>query len=217
MSSARVKSFFDLYEPEYLELTNPVQRIINVNNIGLTIVQHKYSKVICMRGKKQVSSLTLAERGKLNTVITCMNAAGVLVPPLLISHRKNMKTELMLGAPNGAVAECHVSGWVQADIFIRWLQHFIQFTKSSAADHVLLVLDGNYSHTRNFALIDSAKKNHVTIICLPPHSTHKMQPLDVAFIAPLKTYYTQEIENWLRENQLSVVSAVVVASIFCKT
>ncbi|XP_050508622.1 uncharacterized protein LOC126885873 [Diabrotica virgifera virgifera] len=70
--------------------------------------------------------------------------------------------------------------------------------------------------TRNVALIDLAKQNHVTIICLPPHSTHKMQPLDVAFIAPLKTYYAKEIENWLRENQLSVVSPHAVASIFCK-
>ncbi|XP_072398344.1 uncharacterized protein [Diabrotica undecimpunctata] len=179
MSCARVKyftpenvsKFFDLYEPEYFKLINSAQRTFNVEETGLTIVQHKHSKVISMRGKKQVSSLTSAERGKLITAITCMNAAGVFVPPLLIFPRKNMKTELMLRAPTGAVAECHVSGWVQADIFTRWLQHFIKFTKPSAADPVLLVLDGHYSHTRN----------------LPPHSTHKMQPLDVAFMAPLKT------------------------------
>ncbi|XP_072384664.1 uncharacterized protein [Diabrotica undecimpunctata] len=166
MSCARVKSFtpenvskfFDLYEPEYLKLTNPAQRIFNVDETGLTIVQHKHSKVIFMKGKKQVSSLTSAERGKLITAITCMNAAEVFVPPLLIFPRKNRKTELMLGAPTGAVAECHVSGWVQADIFTRWLQHFIKFTKPSAADPVLFVLDGHYSHTRNVALIDLANK-----------------------------------------------------------
>ncbi|XP_072389656.1 uncharacterized protein [Diabrotica undecimpunctata] len=146
-----------------------------------------------MREKKQVSSLTSAERGKLITVITCMNAAGVLVPPLLIFPRKNIKTELMLGAPTEAMSECHVSGWVQADICTRWLQHFIIFTKPSAADPILLVLDGHYSHTRNVALIELAKQHHLTIICLPPHSTHKVQPLDVVFMTLLKTYYDSEI------------------------
>lgn len=127
-----------------------------------------------------------------------------------------MKAELMIGAPSGAVAECHISGWAQADIFTKWFAHFIKFTKPCATDPVLLVLDGHYSHTRNIEVIDLAKKNHVTIICLPPHSTNKMQPLDVAFMSPLKTYYAQEIENWLRENQLSIISTYAIAGIFCK-
>ncbi|XP_072380494.1 uncharacterized protein [Diabrotica undecimpunctata] len=200
MSCARVNSFtpenvskfFDLYEPEYLKLTIPAKRIFNVDETGLTIVQHKHSKVISMREKKQVLSLTSAERGKLITAITCMNAAGVFVPPLLIFPRKNIKPELMLGAPRAARSSRRMPSWVQADIFTRWLHHFIKFTKPSAADPVLLVLDGHYSHTRNVALIDLAKQNHVTIICLPFQATHKMQPLDVAFMAPLKIYYAQK-------------------------
>ncbi|XP_072380614.1 uncharacterized protein [Diabrotica undecimpunctata] len=127
-----------------------------------------------MEGISESSLYGSLESGHLD-IPESTNAAGVFVSPLLIFPRKNMKTELMLGAPTGAVTECHVSGWVQADIFTRWLQHFIKFTKPSAADPVLLVLDGHYSHTRNVALIDLAKQNHVTIICLPPHSTHKMQ------------------------------------------
>nr|CAH7767142.1 unnamed protein product [Callosobruchus chinensis] len=224
MSAARVKSFtpekvsgfFDLYEPEYNKIQNPSQRVFNVDETGITIVQHKHSKVISLKGKKQISTLTSAERGKLITIITCMNASGVYIPPVLIFPRKNMKAELMIGAPAGAVAECHISGWVQTDIFTRWFKHFIKFAKPTAADPVLLVLDGHFSHTRNIELIDLAKENHVTIICLPPHSTNKMQPLDVAFMSPLKTFYAQEIENWLRENQLNTVSQYGIASIFCK-
>lgn len=37
-------------------------------------------------------------------------------------------------------------------------------------------------------------------MCLPPHSTHNMQPIDVRFRFPLKTYYAQAIETWLRHN-----------------
>jgi hypothetical protein len=33
------------------------------------------------------------------------------------------------------------------------------------------------------------------VICLPPHSSHKMQPLDKAFMGPPKTFCCQEIEK----------------------
>jgi len=39
-----------------------------------------------MRGKKEVTSLTLAERGYLITIVTCMNATGKYMPPLIVSR-----------------------------------------------------------------------------------------------------------------------------------
>jgi hypothetical protein len=32
---------------------------------------------------------------------------------------------------------------------------------------------------------------------LPPHSSHKLQPLDKGFFGPLKTAYASELEKWL--------------------
>jgi hypothetical protein len=49
-------------------------------------------------------------------------------------------------------------------------------------------------HTRNLD-VDKAKEHGVAIVSLLPHSTHKMQPLDVGLMKPLKTYYAQEIET----------------------
>lgn len=57
----------------------------------------------------------------------------------------------------------------------------------------LLTLDGRYSHTRNIDLLKLARENGVTIISLPPHSNHKMQPVDITFVGPLKLYYIEEI------------------------
>ena len=80
-------------------------------------MQHRHSKVVSMRGKKEMDSLTSAERGNLITVFTCMNATGIYVPPLIVFPRKNMKEEVMDGAPADSISACHPSGWVQADIF----------------------------------------------------------------------------------------------------
>jgi hypothetical protein len=60
-------------------------------------------------------------------------------------------------------------------------------------DPVILLLDGHYSHTRNLEVNTLAQENHVDIICLPPHGSHKMHPLDRTFMGPLKTFYWQEV------------------------
>ena len=66
-------------------------------------------------------------------------------------------------------------GEYRARFFSRWFLHFVKHTKPKK-DPVILVLDGHYSHTRDLEVIISAQGNHVDIICLPPHSSHKMQP-----------------------------------------
>jgi hypothetical protein len=41
-----------------------------------------------------------------------------------------------------------------------------------------------------------------------------MQPLDVGFMFPLKTYYGQEIETWLANNPNRVVTPYLVSKLF---
>ncbi|XP_067120893.1 uncharacterized protein [Centruroides vittatus] len=222
VSAARVKgfnpvavnNFFDLYEPEIEKIKSSPHRVYNVDETGITVVQHKRSKVISVKGKQQVAALTSLERGKLMTVVTCMNACGSYVPPLIIFPRKNMGQELMDDAPAGSIGDCHPSGWIQTHQFTKWFQHFINFVKPSEDDPVILILDGHYTHTRNIDVINLARENNVAIVCLPPHCTHKMQPMDVAFMKPLKTYYAQEIETWLRNNPGRTVTNKYVVRLF---
>jgi hypothetical protein len=98
-----------------------------------------------------------------------------------------MKQELMSGTPPGSVHACHPSGWIQSQIF------FFEHTKLTKEDPVILVWDGPYSHTRNLEVSTLASENHVEIICLPLHSSRKMQLLDKAFMGPLKMFYCKEI------------------------
>lgn len=52
------------------------------------------------------------------------------------------------------------------------------------------------------------------VVCLPPHCTHRMQPLDIGFMKPLKTYYAHEIETWLRNNPGRTLSNKYVCKLF---
>lgn len=211
-----VSQFFDIFEPALDAIKNNPSRLFNCDETGITVVQHKHTKVIALKGKKQISALQAAERGSLITVVTCMSPSGHYIPPLLIFPRKNMKMELMNGAPLGSIYACHPSGWIQTDIFTEWFRHFLLHVKPTEEDPAVLVLDGHFTHTRNIELINLARENHVSIVCLPPHSTHKMQPLDVAFMGPLKTFYAQEIESWLRNNPGRVVTVYQISEILGK-
>lgn len=211
----KVNTFFDILDAEFEKHNYPADCIYNVDETGLTVVQSKVSEVIGLKGKRQISSLTSAERGGLITIVAAMSAGGTFIPPLMIFPRKNMNQQLMKGAPAGAVGVCHPSGWIQSNIFVQWFDHFIKITKPCETSPVLLILDGHYSHTRNLEIIEKARENFVTIICLPPHTTHKLQPLDKTFMGALKSYYSEQIRLWIRQNNRRL-SPFDIAELFGK-
>ena len=47
---------------------NP-ERLYNCDETGVTIVQHKHTKILRLKGKRQISSLQSAERESLVTVV----------------------------------------------------------------------------------------------------------------------------------------------------
>jgi hypothetical protein len=64
--------------------------------------------------------------------------------------------------------------------------------------------------------LGSYKASRVFIIWLPPHSTHKMQHLDKAFMGPPKTFCCQEIEKWLRPNPGRFFAVFKISKLFGK-
>lgn len=200
-SKENTRKFYNLLDEVYEKQKFTPDKIYNVDESGITVVQSKVAKVIAFKGKKQIAALTSGERGALITIVACMNASGSYVPPLVIFPRKNMSEQLKKGAPPGTIFAAHPSGWIQTNSFTQWFQHFIQHSNPTEEKPVLLILDGHYSHTQNIDLIDLAKEHHVTILSLPPHCSHKLQPLDKTFMGPLKVFYSEEIRVWLRQNQ----------------
>ena len=128
-SKASVDAFFDLLEVEYARHNFEPSRIFNVDETGLSIVQSKIPKVIALKGKRQVGSVTSAERGSLVTVVACMSAGGTYVPPMMIFPRKNFTELLTKGAPPGTVFTCQPSGWINSAVFLEWFDHFISNVK----------------------------------------------------------------------------------------
>lgn len=209
-----VGNFYQLLGETYDALHLTPDRIYNCDETGISVVSKTKSKIIALKGRKQVGSLSSAERGQTVTVEICLNAAGTYMPPLIIFPRQRMKAELLDHAPPGTTSACNPKGWITAEIFTVWFKQFIQFTGVSPSNKVLLLLDGHVSHTQNLDVIDLARQHGVVIICFPPHCTHKLQPADVAFMRPLSTYYDHAASNWLRSHPGRVITMFQISEIF---
>ncbi|KAJ3659805.1 hypothetical protein Zmor_011473 [Zophobas morio] len=190
-------------------------RIWNVDESGLSTVPSKNSKIFATKGRKQVGVLTSAERGQHVTVVCAMNVIGSYVPPALIFPRKRLKNELMDNSPPGSVAFAQEKGWMTGPVFLQWLDHFVKYVKPSPEDKILLILDGHGSH-KSLEVLEFTKKHGIILFCLPPHTTHRLQPLDVTFYSSLTNYYNIELEKWLKNHPGRVVTHFQVASILKK-
>jgi hypothetical protein len=58
----------------------------------------------------------------------------------------------------------------------------------------LLIFDGFGSHL-DLGLIEYCLAHKILPFCLPAHTSHILQPLDVSIFSPMKTYYGQEVNN----------------------
>ena len=71
----------------YIIQHNPA-RLYNCDETGITTVQHKYTKILGLKGKPQISSVQPAERGSLVKVVNCMSPTGHYIPTLLVFQKK---------------------------------------------------------------------------------------------------------------------------------
>lgn len=124
-----------------------------------------------------------------------MNATGTFIPPAMIFPRLRHKPELYRDAPAGTLQMISESGYMNATLFVDYLKHFQNHVRATAENPALLIIDNHSSHI-TLEGITFARDNHITILTLPPHSSHQIQPLDRVFFGPLKSLYANEVNKW---------------------
>ena len=194
----QVALFFENLRRLLEKYSFPASRIFNADETGVSSV-HENSKVLSMKGKRQVGKLTSGERGRNITLMFCMSAIGQYIPPLFIFPRQKMNQRLMIGAPEESIGVAQPNGWMNGNIFLTWLKHFEKHVHPTEQSPVLLVLDGHCSH-KELEVIRYARAHHIHMLSTPPHTTHKLQPLDRSFMKPFKGAYAEACSFWMRKN-----------------
>lgn len=130
-----------------------------------------------------------SEQGQTVTAVCAMSAgAGVHhIPPFFIFARKRLNLQLIKGGPVGCDMGVAKKDYMDTPwtTFIIWLKHFKKFACPTEERSILLILDNHVSHT-SLEAVTFAKQNNIHLLSLPPHSSHKTQPLDRIFLGLLK-------------------------------
>lgn len=191
-----VKHFFENLDEVTKKNNFQPSRIFNVDETGITNV-HKPSSILAPKGQKQVGGATSGERGRTVSVCCAFNAVGSYVPPMFIFPRERMGPAFERGGPAGSLYRCSKNGWMTDHLFQDWLKHFADFCTASKETPVLLILDNHCSHT-SLATYNFCRDNGIVLVSLPPHTSHKLQPLDVTFYGPLKAEYRRQCDHFMK-------------------
>lgn len=210
----QVTKFFNLLSSAMEKYNFEPDQIYNADETGMNTVP-KPRKIIAQKGRKQVGRIVSTERG-FNVTVTCaMSASGSFVPAFVLFPRKRMSDLLMKGCPAGTVGYANGTGWMDTEHFLKYLEHFAKYTNASEDRKILLILDNHSSH-RNLEVITKARSLNVVMISLPPHTSHRMQPLDCCFYGPLKCQYARECDKWMTNHPAKRISVYDVMELFGK-
>lgn len=186
--------------------------IYNIDEKGISI-DHKPPYVVA--DASYCPQSVTSGRGKTVTVLGGGSASGVALPPYFVFPGKRMRAELLEGGSPGASATVSETGWSNSTIFREYLEtHFLKFVPGREDQKVLLLVDGHRSHV-SVDLVRWAKEKGIIIFILPAHTSHILQPMDVACYGPLEKIYNNLCHKLMRESS-APITRYNVCSIACK-
>jgi hypothetical protein len=125
------------------------------------------------------------------TVIQAINADGWAIPPFIVVAGQYHLASWYRGSNRAGdwTITTTQNGWTNNETGLEWLKHLDRYiTNRSVGPYRLLILDGPESHlSADFAIY--CEENNIITLCMPPHSSHSLQPLDVGCFKPSKKAY----------------------------
>ncbi|ODM16858.1 hypothetical protein SI65_07823 [Aspergillus cristatus] len=198
-----IKEWFDQVQITIMQYGIAFEDIYNFDETGYAMGLIATAKVVTRAEMTGRPFLVQPGNREWVTSIECINSTGWALPPCIIFkgkvHIEGWYQDEAL--PKDWRIEVSDNGWTTDQIGLRWLQNtFIPATNGHMiGKYRLLILDGHGSHlTPQFDEICS--QNDIIPICMPAHSSHLLQPLDVGCFAPLKMAYGCLVENRARQN-----------------
>jgi hypothetical protein len=196
-----IREWFDCVQRTIIQYGILSEDIYNFDETGFAMGLIATAKVVTRAEYYGRRSLLQPGNREWVTSIECTNASGWALPPCLIFKGKVFIRSWFEdpALPNDWQFELSPNGWTSNEIGLRWLQKlFIPSTTTrTKGKYRLLILDGHGSHlTPQFD--QSCSQNDIIPICMPPHSSHLLQPLDIGCFAGLKRSYGRLVETKMR-------------------
>ena len=174
--------------------------IYNFDEAGFLMGMIATAKVVTSMESRNRPKVAQPGNREWVSIIQGVSSYGWAIPPFIIFKGQ---THLSAWYENSGLKKDWVivlseNGWTTNTIGYEWIQHFNTHTKDrTIGTYRLLILDGHESHC-SVQFDQYCKENNIITLCMPPHSSHILQPLDVGCFSPLKRSYGKEIEKLVR-------------------
>ena len=155
------------------------------------------------RGSRLVHSIEPNQKEHFS-VLSCINADGGCIPNFYILKGCYFLVDYIANCEEGAVMGMQPKAWMTRWLFESWIFHFIKCLKRGPgvdlSNRHLLILDGHNSHV-TLQVVKISMESGLDIISLPSHTSHALQPLDIACFKPFKTAFRQIRDAWCLANK----------------
>lgn len=189
------------------------QDIYNFDETGFQMGQISASMVVTDASKPERPKQVKPTNTQWVTLIQGACADGSIIPPFLVFKGKELNhTWFHQGLPLTWAFTVSPNGWTTDQIGFQWIQHFEKHTRQkTVGSKRLLVLDNHGSHTtpqfRTFC-----EDNSIVLLWMPPHSSHMLQPMDVGCFGPLKTAFSKQNQDLIKNHVFHVTKEDFIAT-----
>jgi hypothetical protein len=183
------------------ELADPAilpKNVYNYDETGVLLSSLGSLKVLV--GKDDLRNCRgVGVKRTLVTAIECISADGRCLSPLIVwpavTHRSTWTTH---PTPGWHFA-CSKTGYTDSEISLYWIQHvFDPLTKSRANGKPRILISDGFAVHESLEILRFCFENNIILRRLPSHTSHKLQPCDVALFGPLKVAYREQVEQLYR-------------------
>lgn len=171
-----------------MDVMQKPQSIYNVDEKGNRLCLHKAPLVLARKGSKRVHNIA-SEHGQNVTIVSCGNALGQVIPPIILFTGERLRPEWCEDLPPGSQIFMTPKGSMNTQTFVKWLDHFAKYKAKGPA---LLIFDGVSSHL-DANIVEAAEAHEVTLFCLPSNTTHELQPMDKSVFKAYEVYWDDEV------------------------
>lgn len=121
------------------------------------------------------------------------------------------------GGPPGTRYSMSNSGWMEEANFAEWFRKLFlpAVADMKLTGPVILFVDGHQSHC-TLQVVEEARDHGICLYTFPPHTTHLLQPLDVAAYGPLKKVWARQLKEYKLQTMAGKVDKSVFPSILAK-
>ncbi|KAJ8916360.1 hypothetical protein NQ315_005057 [Exocentrus adspersus] len=176
------------------------KRVFNTDESAFFLCPKGIKCLIRKGNKTSYNFVSNDEKECLTTLITA-NAAGMLVPPMIVFNYERIPPHISNLMPSGWGIGKTESGWMTGQSFYEFITNIFHkfLIENKIQLPVVLFVDGHASHL-TMELSNFCIENKIELIALYPNATHILQPMDVAIFHPLKNGWKQAVQRFKVEN-----------------